>query len=728
MSLVLGSKSPYNFRGYFPTSHLSLTQFSSSHSSGSKKASEPIIGIDLGTTNSCVALWENNEARVLENSEGSRTTPSVVAFPSSGSTKGAPVVVGAAARRQWVTNARNTIFATKRLIGRKYIDPMVQHQKGVVPYKIVASTQAQSKGDAWVETGDGVQHSPSEIGAHVLSKMKETAELHFSSNSSNSGKSGNSVKTGNRKKVKAVITCPAYFNDSQRQATKDAGRIAGLDVLCIINEPTAAALAYGLRGGAGNDGKIVAVFDLGGGTFDVSLLEIAGGVFEVKATNGDTYLGGEDFDNALVAYLAGEFRRMHPGSPAAAALVDQLERQGGKVPKEGKEGGPTLSKSGAVVAEMNDSKLALQRLREAAERAKCDLSSSPTAEINLPFLCMDAAKGPLHLQLTLTRAKFEALTEQLIRRTLAPVHRCLADAKLAPKDISEVVMVGGMTRMPRVVSEVRKAFNKEPFRGVNPDEAVAVGAAVQGGVLDGSVKSVVLLDVTPLSLGIETVGGVFTRLIPRNTTIPSRHSQVFSTAEDFQTEVEIKIFQGERAMAKDNKLLGSFYLTGIPPLPKGQAQIDVAFDIDANGIVHVKATDRRSGKEQSVRIEATGGLSEAEIQKMVAQADALKDADDAAKALAEARNAGEAVLRAAQTALKEHKGKVAKSELAPVNRDVEALIKAIGGKDPDAITRAAAALKESTMQCFSKSFADQANSNANNANNNNNANNGKNKK
>lgn len=704
MSLVLGSKHPYNFRQYFPTSHLLLTQFSAL-SNGSKKPNDPIIGIDLGTTNSCVALWENNEARVLENSEGSRTTPSVVAFPSSGSTKGSPVVVGAAARRQWVTNARNTIFATKRLIGRKYIDPMVQHQKGVVPYKIVASTQAQSKGDAWVETGDGVQHSPSEIGAHVLSKMKETAELHFSS-----ANNSNSAKSGIRRKVKAVITCPAYFNDSQRQATKDAGRIAGLDVLRIINEPTAAALAYGLRGGAGNDGKIVAVFDLGGGTFDVSLLEIAGGVFEVKATNGDTYLGGEDFDNALVAYLAAEFRRMHPGSQAAASLVEQLERQGGKVPKEGK-GAPAGVMQG--VASMNDSKLALQRLREAAERAKCDLSSSPTAEINLPFLCMDPAKGPLHLQLTLTRSKFESLTEQLIKRTLAPVHRCLADAKLSPKDISEVVMVGGMTRMPRVVSEVRKAFNKEPFRGVNPDEAVAVGAAVQGGVLDGSVKSVVLLDVTPLSLGIETVGGVFTRLIPRNTTIPSRHSQVFSTAEDFQTEVEIKIFQGERAMAKDNKLLGSFYLTGIPPLPKGQAQIDVAFDIDANGIVHVKATDRRSGKEQSVRIEATGGLSEAEIQKMVAQADALKDADDAAKALAEARNAGEAVLRAAQTALKEHKGKVAKGEVAAVNKDVEALIKAIGGKDPDAITRAAAALKESTMQCFSKSFADQANNNNN---------------
>lgn len=511
------------------------------------------------------------------------------------------------------------------------------------------------------------------------------------------------------KKVKAVITCPAYFNDSQRQATKDAGRIAGLDVLRIINEPTAAALAYGLRGGNGNDGKIVAVFDLGGGTFDVSLLEIAGGVFEVKATNGDTYLGGEDFDNVLVSYLASEFRRMHPGSAAAADLVAQLERQGGKVSKESVPGSKVVTS-----AAMNDSKLALQRLREAAERAKCDLSSAPTAEINLPFLCMDPTKGPLHLQMTLTRSRFESLTESLIKRTMGPVRRCLSDAKLSPKDISEVVMVGGMTRMPRVISEVRKAFNKEPFRGINPDEAVAIGAAVQGGVLEGTVKSVVLLDVTPLSLGIETVGGVFTRLINRNTTIPSRHSQVFSTAEDFQTEVEIKIYQGERAMAKDNKLLGSFFLTGIPPLPKGQAQIDVAFDIDANGIVHVKAKDRRSGKEQSVRIEATGGLSEAEIQKMVAQADALKDADDAAKALAEARNAGEGVLRAAQAALKEHGSKVKREAEVAVKRDVEALVKALGGKDAEAITRLAAALRESTMQCFAKSFADEGSNNNNN--------------
>ena len=719
MSLILGSN-----RGCCPISSRTTSNGSlgrvlfgqmakmSSEGKGSKAKGGPIIGIDLGTTNSCVAMWDKNEARVLENAEGSRTTPSVVAFQGSQQQQGQPaVVVGAAARRQWVTNARNTIFATKRLIGRKYDDPMVQHQRSVVPYKIVPSRAAQSKGDAWVETTDGVQRSPSEIGAHVLTKMKETAERHFSSATS----SITSPIASSR--VRAVITCPAYFNDSQRQATKDAGRIAGLDVLRIINEPTAAALAYGLRGGAGNDGKVVAVFDLGGGTFDVSLLEIAGGVFEVKATNGDTFLGGEDFDNALVAYLADEFRRAHPTSTAAAHLVAQLRSQGNRVPKDNNNHNKSINSknppnnnntNNSNLSVVNDSKLALQRLREAAERAKCDLSSAPSAEVNLPFLCVDPVKGPLHLQTTVTRAKFEALTEGLVRRTLGPVRRCLADAKLQPKDVSEVVMVGGMTRMPRVVEEVRKAFGKEPFRGVNPDEAVAVGAAVQGGVLDGAVKSVVLLDVTPLSLGIETVGGVFTRLIARNTTIPSHHSQVFSTAEDFQTEVEIKIFQGERAMAKDNKLLGSFFLTGIPPLPKGQAQIDVSFDIDANGIVHVKAKDRRSGKEQSVRIEATGGLSEAEIQKMVAQADALKDADDAAKALAEAKNAAETVLRSAQAALREHKAHVSAQAAAAVNKDVEALVKALNGKDPDAITRTAAALRESTMQCFSKSFAEEA--------------------
>ncbi|HXX04179.1 MAG TPA: molecular chaperone DnaK, partial [Xanthobacteraceae bacterium] len=523
-----------------------------------------VIGIDLGTTNSCVAVMEGKTPKVIENAEGMRTTPSIVAFTDEGER-----LVGQPAKRQAVTNPERTIFAVKRLIGRRYDDPMVEKDKKLVPYKIVRA----SNGDAWVEI-EGKTYSPSQISAFILQKMKETAEAYL----------GTKVE-------QAVITVPAYFNDAQRQATKDAGKIAGLEVLRIINEPTAAALAYGLDK---QKSGTIAVYDLGGGTFDISILEIGDGVFEVKSTNGDTFLGGEDFDMRLVNYLADEFQ---------------------------KEQGIDLRRD----------KLALQRLKEAAEKAKIELSSTTQTEINLPFITADAS-GPKHLTMKLTRAKFEALVDDLVQKTIDPCKQALKDAGLSAAEINEVVLVGGMTRMPKVQEVVKQLFGKEPHKGVNPDEVVAVGAAIQAGVLQGDVKDVLLLDVTPLSLGIETLGGVFTRLIDRNTTIPTKKSQVFSTAEDGQTAVTIRVFQGEREMAADNKLLGQFDLIGIPPAPRGVPQIEVTFDIDANGIVNVSAKDKGTGKEQQIRIQASGGLSEGDIQKMVKDAEAHAEEDKKRKA------------------------------------------------------------------------------------------------
>src|SRR5688572_27900274 len=523
-----------------------------------------VIGIDLGTTNSCVAVMEGKTPKVIENAEGARTTPSIVAFTDDGER-----LVGQPAKRQAVTNPEKTIFAVKRLIGRRYDDPMVEKDKKLVPYDIVRA----SNGDAWLSDGSN-QYSPSQISAFILQKMKETAEAYLGA-----------------KVEKAVITVPAYFNDAQRQATKDAGKIAGLEVLRIINEPTAAALAYGLdKKTAGT----IAVYDLGGGTFDISILEIGDGVFEVKSTNGDTFLGGEDFDAKIIDYLAEEFK---------------------------KEQGIDLRRD----------KLALQRLKEAAEKAKIELSSSVQTEVNLPFITADAS-GPKHLNIKLTRAKLEALVDDLIQRTVEPCKAALRDAGLKASEIDEVILVGGMTRMPKVIETVKQFFGKEPHRGVNPDEVVAVGAAIQGGVLKGEVKDVLLLDVTPLSLGIETLGGVFTRLIDRNTTIPTRKSQVFSTAEDGQTAVTIRVFQGEREMAADNKMLGQFDLVGLPPAPRGVPQVEVTFDIDANGIVNVHARDKGTGKEQQIRIQASGGLSDSDIQKMVKDAESHAEEDKKRKA------------------------------------------------------------------------------------------------
>ncbi len=589
-----------------------------------------VIGIDLGTTNSCVAVMEGKSSKVIENSEGMRTTPSIVAFTDEGER-----LVGQPAKRQAVTNPERTIFAVKRLIGRRYDDPMVEKDKKLVPYKIVRA----SNGDAWVEI-EGKTYSPSQISAFVLQKMKETAEAYLG-----------------QKVDQAVITVPAYFNDAQRQATKDAGKIAGLEVLRIINEPTAAALAYGLDK---QKNGTIAVYDLGGGTFDVSILEIGDGVFEVKSTNGDTFLGGEDFDMRLVSYLADEFQ---------------------------KEQGIDLRRD----------KLALQRLKESAEKAKIELSSTTQTEINLPFITADAS-GPKHLTMKLTRAKFEALVDDLVQKTVEPCRKALKDAGLSAAEINEVVLVGGMTRMPKVQEIVKQLFGKEPHKGVNPDEVVAVGAAIQAGVLQGDVKDVLLLDVTPLSLGIETLGGVFTRIIDRNTTIPTKKSQVFSTAEDHQNAVTIRVFQGEREMAADNKLLGQFDLVGIPPAPRGVPQIEVTFDIDANGIVNVQAKDKATGKEQQIRIQASGGLSEADIQKMVKDAEAHADEDKKRKAAVEAKNHAEAMVHATEKALTEHGSKISDADRRGIENAMADLKEALKGDDSEAITAKTNALAQASMK------------------------------
>jgi len=603
-----------------------------------------VIGIDLGTTNSCVAIMEGKQAKVIENSEGSRTTPSVVAF-----TKDGERLVGMPAKRQAVTNSANTFYATKRLIGRKYEDAEVKKDMKTLSYKITKA----SNGDAWIKASDGKVYSPSQVGAFVLIKMKETAEAYL----------GTSVKN-------AVITVPAYFNDSQRQATKDAGQIAGLNVLRVINEPTAAALAYGMDK---SDDKIIAVYDLGGGTFDISILEIQKGVFEVKSTNGDTLLGGEDFDNTLVNYLVSEFK---------------------------KEQGLDITKD----------PMAMQRLKEAAEKAKIELSSSLQTDVNLPYLTVDAS-GPKHMNLKLSRSKFESLVGDLIKKTISPCQKALQDAEVAKNDIGEVLLVGGMTRMPKVQQTVQDIFGRQPSKAVNPDEAVAVGAAVQGGVLSGEVHDVLLLDVTPLSLGIETLGGVFTRLISRNTTIPTKKSQVFSTAADGQTQVEIKVHQGEREMAADNKQLGQFTLVGIPPAPRGVPQIEVTFDIDANGIVHVSARDKGTGKEQQIVIQSSGGLSKDEIENMVRNAEQFAQQDKVRKERVEVVNQAEGIIHDTEAKMDEFKDQLPQEECTKLKELITEVRDKLNQKDdvdPEELRKATTQLQQASLKLFEMAYKKMA--------------------